>query len=225
MNTVKKVIICSICLDDIEKDIEFLPCIHGFHRECIDEWIKEKPECPICKVPVYVNTPEQLDMYNYYKDRRERIAREESIFFHQISNGVYNITNNNITPPTNYVDFNSIINNVTVPTNEQIINIISIFDIFINRLEPDVNEQTTHDDLPNHIPPREVNIGSLNENDEKKEESNDIIQTGIFRNITQTEVPHINSDDDSNDNSRNNSRNNSGNNSRNNSRNNSGNNS
>ena len=221
MNTVKKVIICSICLDDIEKDIEFLPCIHGFHRECIDEWIKEKPECPICKVPVYVNTPEQLDMYNYYKDRRERIAREESIFFHQISNGVYNITNNNITPPTNYVDFNSIINNVTVPTNEQISNIISIFDIFINRLEPDVNEQTTHDALPNHIPPREVNIGSLNENDEKKEESNDIIQTGIFRNITQTEVPHINSDDDSNDDSNDNSRNNSGNNSRNNSGNNS----
>ena len=235
MNTIKKVIICSICLDDIEKDIEFLPCIHGFHRECIDEWIKEKPECPICKVPVYVNTPEQLDMYNYYKDRRERISHEESRFFHQISTGVYNITNNTNntnTPPTNYVDFDSIINNSTVPTNGQIrniSNIISMFDILFNSSESTVNEQTTQGALPNHIQPREVNIGSLNENDEKKEESHDIrpagflrdiIQTGIIRNITQTGVPHSNSDDDSDsdsdsesDDSCNNSCNNSGNNS------------
>ena len=61
----KKVINCQICLEDIENDIDFLPCIHGFHSDCINNWIKEKPICPICKVPIYINTPELLNLYNF----------------------------------------------------------------------------------------------------------------------------------------------------------------
>lgn len=101
MNTNKKVIDCSICLDDIEKDIEFLPCIHGFHKECIDGWIKEKPECPVCKVPIYLNTPEQLYMYNCYKDIRERLLQEESRFFHQVSSGIFDNNTNILRPRAN----------------------------------------------------------------------------------------------------------------------------
>jgi hypothetical protein len=63
MNT-KKIFYCSICLEDIEDNVEFLPCIHGFHKECIDKWVNEKPLCPICKIPIMLNTVEQLGRYN-----------------------------------------------------------------------------------------------------------------------------------------------------------------
>lgn len=204
--TVKKNINCSICLEDIEKDIEFLPCIHGFHKECVDGWIKEKPECPICKVPVYVNTPEQLDMYNYYKDRRERLAQEEARFFHQVSAGAFDNNNNinNTTRQTNYVD--SILNNITIPTNGRIrnmSNLISIFEILINNNFPE-NQQPELVAIPindsndtHHI---EVNTES-NENEEPRViipagVLRDIIQDGVLREIIHSGIPPSNSDDD-----------------------------
>ena len=41
---------CSICLDEFElnEPVKQLPCKHGFHKQCIDEWIHLKPTCPIC---------------------------------------------------------------------------------------------------------------------------------------------------------------------------------
>lgn len=101
----KKCIKCLICLEDIEKDIDFLPCIHGFHRECINGWIKEKPICPICKVPVYINTPEQLNMYNCYMDQHERNAQEESRFYQQLSAGNFDNINPNM-PIGNNTQYN-----------------------------------------------------------------------------------------------------------------------
>ncbi|KAH9624973.1 hypothetical protein KSS87_018294 [Heliosperma pusillum] len=46
--------ICSICLSDynINDTIKFLPeCLHKFHSECIDEWLRVKAVCPICRSP------------------------------------------------------------------------------------------------------------------------------------------------------------------------------
>ncbi|EGG17258.1 phosphatidylinositol transfer protein [Cavenderia fasciculata] len=42
---------CSICLDEFEIDnhLKTLPCLHHFHSECIDKWLKIKANCPICK--------------------------------------------------------------------------------------------------------------------------------------------------------------------------------
>lgn len=42
---------CSICLCEFENDekIRFLPCLHRFHLECIDVWLKKHITCPLCK--------------------------------------------------------------------------------------------------------------------------------------------------------------------------------
>jgi len=44
---------CVICLDSFEvgQRVDKLNCNHYYHRNCIEEWFKEKRklECPICK--------------------------------------------------------------------------------------------------------------------------------------------------------------------------------
>jgi hypothetical protein len=43
---------CSVCLCDMEAGEvrRELPCSHGFHKDCIDKWLKDyKDTCPICK--------------------------------------------------------------------------------------------------------------------------------------------------------------------------------
>lgn len=73
--TNKKILMdnCSICLEEfnfnevsikngknenildqekkvnLEKDISLLECGHQFHEECINEWMKKKKECPLCR--------------------------------------------------------------------------------------------------------------------------------------------------------------------------------
>ena len=46
-----KLDVCSICLGQLENS-QFkykLPCGHTFHRDCIDRWLKVKPNCPYCR--------------------------------------------------------------------------------------------------------------------------------------------------------------------------------
>ena len=42
---------CSICLDQFEDNTEIiiLPCRHGFHQHCIDQWLRLHSECPSCR--------------------------------------------------------------------------------------------------------------------------------------------------------------------------------
>ncbi|CAD6195800.1 unnamed protein product [Caenorhabditis auriculariae] len=37
---------CAICMVDFEpgERIRFLPCMHSFHQECVDEWLMKKAE-------------------------------------------------------------------------------------------------------------------------------------------------------------------------------------
>jgi len=42
---------CSICLEDfcVGEARKTLPCMHGFHKECVDQWLGTNGCCPICK--------------------------------------------------------------------------------------------------------------------------------------------------------------------------------
>ena len=43
---------CSICLVGFENDdmLLKLPCDHYFHKQCIEEWLKEYDyKCPVCR--------------------------------------------------------------------------------------------------------------------------------------------------------------------------------
>merc|ERR1712093_62088 len=47
-------ITCMICLSEKEvgDTLRTLPCMHDFHCECIDEWLKTNRTCPICKTDI-----------------------------------------------------------------------------------------------------------------------------------------------------------------------------
>ncbi|KAK4750807.1 hypothetical protein SAY87_004289 [Trapa incisa] len=49
---------CSICQEDYEEadDIGKLDCGHGYHLECITQWLSHKNVCPICKSEAVART-------------------------------------------------------------------------------------------------------------------------------------------------------------------------
>jgi hypothetical protein len=42
---------CSVCLETykIGDEVRTIPCFHTFHTKCIDPWLRQKAECPVCK--------------------------------------------------------------------------------------------------------------------------------------------------------------------------------
>jgi hypothetical protein len=74
---------CSICLDKItNNNKKVLTCSHIFHRDCVNTWLQESANCPLCRTPqrrVIENdiTIEDLDNYDNprifrYTNRRYR---------------------------------------------------------------------------------------------------------------------------------------------------------
>ncbi|KAF8058357.1 gol [Scenedesmus sp. PABB004] len=45
---------CAICLVELEpgESVTVLPCMHFYHRECIDSWLSRNCTCPLCKANV-----------------------------------------------------------------------------------------------------------------------------------------------------------------------------
>ena len=45
---------CNICLCDYETDemVKTLPCGHCYHSPCIDRWLRNVANCPVCKQQV-----------------------------------------------------------------------------------------------------------------------------------------------------------------------------
>lgn len=45
---------CVICMIDfvIGDSLRYLPCMHIYHRECIDDWMMRSFTCPSCMEPV-----------------------------------------------------------------------------------------------------------------------------------------------------------------------------
>ena len=56
---------CAICLEKFNSKVKviILPCIHIFHRSCINNWIEKQKNCPICKFEL---TKENIDQKNAY---------------------------------------------------------------------------------------------------------------------------------------------------------------
>lgn len=48
---------CSVCLAPYEvgDSVRTITCLHQFHRECIDTWLRTHSTCPICKFAVVVD--------------------------------------------------------------------------------------------------------------------------------------------------------------------------
>jgi hypothetical protein len=42
---------CSVCLEPFEKGAQctILPCNHRYHQKCIEEWLRNVNNCPVCK--------------------------------------------------------------------------------------------------------------------------------------------------------------------------------
>ena len=40
---------CAVCYEDMAlgEEVRRLPCLHYFHRACIDRWLKVKATCPL----------------------------------------------------------------------------------------------------------------------------------------------------------------------------------
>ncbi|KRX09850.1 hypothetical protein PPERSA_02722 [Pseudocohnilembus persalinus] len=52
----KQFIQCSICFDDYEENqfVRILECQHNFHKECVDDWLKQKSNCPLCRKDIAI---------------------------------------------------------------------------------------------------------------------------------------------------------------------------
>jgi hypothetical protein len=59
---------CSICLETIDHtDIKSLGCNHSFHINCIDEWLKIRRQCPLCRHYENRNDMEEYEFVNYLR--------------------------------------------------------------------------------------------------------------------------------------------------------------
>lgn len=45
---------CSVCLMDFEHgdSLRTLECAHRFHMACVDQWLAQSGQCPVCKKQV-----------------------------------------------------------------------------------------------------------------------------------------------------------------------------
>jgi hypothetical protein len=69
-----------------------LPCTHLFHNKCLSAWINVspiRPLCPNCKIPMDIQTPEQLVRYRRELHNQELLDARESQFNHRVSAGFF----------------------------------------------------------------------------------------------------------------------------------------
>ncbi|KAE8803111.1 putative RING zinc finger domain superfamily protein [Hordeum vulgare] len=51
---------CAVCLGEYDRGdvLRVLPdCAHSFHRPCVDQWLRLRPSCPVCRTPPSTPAP------------------------------------------------------------------------------------------------------------------------------------------------------------------------
>nr|GMD75867.1 RING-H2 finger protein ATL16-like [Ipomoea batatas] len=59
---------CCVCLNEFQEGekVKVLPnCGHPFHIDCIDIWLQNNPNCPLCRTPISAPSPKLL---NHHQD-------------------------------------------------------------------------------------------------------------------------------------------------------------
>ena len=51
---------CSICLEKFDDNHVTLPCKHHYHENCIMKWLKDKTNCPLCRMKLQVVLLERI---------------------------------------------------------------------------------------------------------------------------------------------------------------------
>uniref|UniRef100_A0A0C9QIA6 RING-type E3 ubiquitin transferase n=1 Tax=Fopius arisanus TaxID=64838 RepID=A0A0C9QIA6_9HYME len=53
---------CTICLSEFEdcESVRRLPCMHLFHKDCVDQWLCTNKRCPICRVDIEIFLHKEL---------------------------------------------------------------------------------------------------------------------------------------------------------------------
>ncbi|KAK7404554.1 hypothetical protein VNO78_05506 [Psophocarpus tetragonolobus] len=54
---------CTICLEQVKRGelIRSLPCLHQFHANCIDPWLRQQGTCPVCKLRIRLGSEGNRD--------------------------------------------------------------------------------------------------------------------------------------------------------------------
>eukprot|EP01018_Ginkgo_biloba_P011123 Gb_16413 [translate_table: standard] len=70
--------VCCICLGKYKDDVELreLPCLHHFHVDCVDKWLKINASCPLCKHEIGEASEPASESAGETEEQRERRSQE-----------------------------------------------------------------------------------------------------------------------------------------------------
>ena len=74
---------CIICFDDVSSEKRTLTCNHSYHKKCINEWIKTKNSCPICRCVIPLNKKQKIRKFfkTTYKITKHLISGVVAVIF------------------------------------------------------------------------------------------------------------------------------------------------
>ncbi|XP_004306138.1 PREDICTED: E3 ubiquitin-protein ligase RING1-like [Fragaria vesca subsp. vesca] len=54
---------CSICLESfkVSGEAKEMACTHRFHSDCIENWLRMRASCPLCRFTMPVNSDEEVN--------------------------------------------------------------------------------------------------------------------------------------------------------------------